>query len=413
MASGKKHHGLGMGLASLIPQSDLPANKNSDKQNIDLKDNDLTSGDTFGANKPEKLNKDVHKPKKIPANARRATGRESGGSSRYTVGKNTAGKNKRAMGVDALIPQSSANQSSANQSLGGSLTQVKLKDSSKPVLAVPGLELTEIEVDKIVPNRSQPRLSFDEGELQSLANNISENGLIQPPTVRKIEQGQYELISGERRLRAVKILKWDTVPVLIRTADDLSSALAAIAENLQRVDLNPLDTAKAYDQLVNDFGLKTEDIAKKMGISGADVRNTLRLLNAPESVQNKIASGVIGKSQAKVLLGLKDSKLIENMANRVIQEGLSVRSLEEEVNLLLADSDSKFAKSIIGSTDQNKSQISSDKIKDPRIKDYEDSLADTFDTVVEISSNRKGKGNIKIKFADEKDLQRIVDYIER
>ena len=196
-----------------------------------------------------------------------------------------------------------------------------------------GSEFAEIPVGSISPNPQQPRTVFDEDDLQELAESIREFGVLQPIVVRRAGEDRFELVMGERRWRASQQAGRDTVPAIIRGTDDTALLRDALLENLHRANLNPIEEANAYAQLLQDFDCTKEDLAQRIHRSRPQVSNTLRLLNLPPRVQSKVAANVISAGHARALLGLDDAAEQERLADRIVAEGLSVRSTEEIVAL--------------------------------------------------------------------------------
>ena len=255
----------------------------------------------------------------------------------------------------------------------------------------------EVPISSISPNPRQPRTVFDEDALNELIASIKEIGILQPPVVRKVSEGRYELIMGERRLRAAKAAGLKSIPVIIRQTPDNELLREALIENIHRSQLNPLEEAAAYAGLLSDFGCTHDELATKLGRSRPLISNMLRLLNLPPTVQRKVAAGVISAGHARALLGLSDEKEIEKLANRIVAEGLSVRATEEIVATAGPAKKSGKAKMKVG--------ISGTALASAEL------LSDYLDTRVTIVQG-KGKGKITIEFAGNEDLQRIVDLIE-
>ena len=255
----------------------------------------------------------------------------------------------------------------------------------------------EVPISSIFPNPRQPRTVFDEDALNELIASIKEIGILQPPVVRRVSEGRYELIMGERRLRAAKAAGLTTIPVIIRQTPDNELLREALIENIHRSQLNPLEEAAAYAGLLTDFGCTHEELATKLGRSRPLITNMLRLLNLPPTVQRKVAAGVISAGHARALLGLSDEKEIEKLANRIVAEGLSVRATEEIVAIAGPAKKSGKKKAKVG--------ISGATLASAEL------LSDYLDTRVSIEQG-KGKGKITIEFAGSEDLQRIVDLIE-
>ena len=282
-------------------------------------------------------------------------------------------------GLDALIPQS--------------VIPTEIKTSSGVITA----NRDEIELSNISANPKQPRTNFDEDQLTELALSIKEVGLLQPPVVRSLGNGKYQLIMGERRFRAAKLAGLKTIPVIIRQTSDDQLLREAIVENIHRSQLNPLEEAAAYQQLLNDFNYTHDELAVKLSKSRPVITNTMRLLNLPISVQRRVAAAVISAGHARALLSLTDEKEIENLANRIVAEGLTVRAVEEIVA-------SGGAKVKTGS-------VRSGKILAPKLKQISDDLADHLDTRVSVELGKK-KGKIVIEFATIEDLERISKVIK-
>lgn len=255
----------------------------------------------------------------------------------------------------------------------------------------------EVPISSISPNPRQPRTVFDEDALNELIASIKEIGILQPPVVRRVSEGRYELIMGERRLRAAKAAGLTTIPVIIRQTPDNELLREALIENIHRSQLNPLEEAAAYAGLLTDFGCTHDELATKLGRSRPLISNMLRLLNLPPTVQRKVAAGVISAGHARALLGLSDEKEIEKLANRIVAEGLSVRATEEIVAIAGPARKSAQARRKVG---MSGTALASAEL-----------LSDYLDTRVNIEQG-KGKGKITIEFAGSEDLQRIVDLIE-
>jgi ParB family chromosome partitioning protein len=255
----------------------------------------------------------------------------------------------------------------------------------------------EVPISSISPNPRQPRTVFDEDALNELIASIKEIGILQPPVVRRVSEGRYELVMGERRFRAAKAAGLKTIPVIIRQTPDNELLREALIENIHRSQLNPLEEAAAYAGLLTDFGCTHDELATKLGKSRPFISNMLRLLNLPPTVQRKVAAGVISAGHARALLGLSDEKEIEKLANRIVAEGLSVRATEEIVAIAGPAKKSAKTKAKVG--------ISGTALASAEL------LSDYLDTRVSIEQG-KGKGKITIEFAGNEDLQRIVDLIE-
>jgi len=266
-------------------------------------------------------------------------------------------------------------------------------------IRAPGIETPvagrlEVDIESIKPNRKQPRSIFNDDELAELAASIKEIGILQPPVVRKVGENQYELIMGERRLRASKLAGLKVIPVIIRETSDNELLREALVENIHRSNLNSLEEAAAYNQMLSDFGFTHDELAKKLGKSRPVITNTLRLLNLPPSVQKKLTSGALSMGHARALLGLTDPEEIERIANKIVAEGLSVRATEE----LISAGDSKK-----GGSQKKLSSLG-------KYQELEEKIGDALDTRVKIKGGANG-GKIQIEFADSQDLLRIANQI--
>jgi len=250
----------------------------------------------------------------------------------------------------------------------------------------------EIDLNNISANPKQPRTVFDEDQLTELALSIKEVGLLQPPVVRSIGNGKYQLIMGERRFRAAKLAGLKSIPVIIRQTTDDQLLREALIENIHRSQLNPLEEGAAYQQLLNDFAYTHDELAAKLSKSRPAITNTMRLLNLPPAVQRKVAAGVISAGHARALLSLTDEKEIENLANRIVSEGLTVRAVEEIV--------------ATGGAKVKAGSLRSGKIVAPKLKEISDQLSDHLDTRVSVELGKQ-KGKIVIEFATVEDLERI------
>ena len=261
-----------------------------------------------------------------------------------------------------------------------------------PGVSQPVAGKLEVPIQSVKPNRRQPRSIFDDEALQELAASIREIGILQPPVVRRVGENEYELIMGERRLRAAKLAGLSTIPVIIRETSDNELLREALIENIHRSNLNSLEEAAAYNQMLSDFGFTHDELAKKIGKSRPVISNTLRLLNLPPSVQKKLTSGTLSMGHARALLGLSDASEIERIANRIVSEGLSVRATEE---LIAVGS---------GKKSSGKKGITSSLGK---YQELEEQIGDALDTRVRIKGGANG-GRIQIEFADSQDLLRIA-----
>ena len=277
-----------------------------------------------------------------------------------------------------------------------------------------GDELRNIPVSSIEPNEYQPRERFDEEALVSLTDSVRELGVLQPILVRAKGEGTYELIAGERRWRAAKRAGLPNVPAVIRRIDDQTSLEHAVVENLHREELNALEEAAAYQQLISDFGLTQEEVATRVGKSRSAVTNTLRLFQLPGSVQRQVAGGELGAGHARALLGCHDRAELQRLADEIVREGWSVREVERAVRELNESADpvdpvdGGAGEGFSGEPepDGSSTERPPGTVKPAAVLELEELLADHLDTRVRISGG-EGNGRVSIDFADLADLERI------
>ena len=273
------------------------------------------------------------------------------------------------------------------------------------LVPVPGATFAELPVEIIVPNPRQPRQVFDEDDITELAASIKEVGLLQPIVVRRVddEEGRaesYELVMGERRLRAAKEAGLKTIPAVVRYTEDQDLLRDALLENLHRVQLNPLEEAAAYQQLLEDFNCTHAELSKRIARSRSQISNTLRLMKLPPLVQRRLAAGVLSAGHARALLGLPDVAAMERLAQRIVAEGLSVRVTEELVALHDEPQAQDAPRRTAGSRTRRSAPL-------PALSTR---LSDAFDTRVKVTRGSK-KGRITIEFAGDEDLARIVETL--
>jgi ParB family transcriptional regulator, chromosome partitioning protein len=261
---------------------------------------------------------------------------------------------------------------------------------------VEGAYFAELAVADIHANAKQPRQVFDEDALAELTHSVREFGVLQPIIVRADGDG-YELVMGERRLRAAIAAGLDAIPAIVRSTADDAMLRDALLENIHRAQLNPLEEAAAYQQLLEEFGVTHDELAHRIGRSRPQVSNTIRLLNLPVPVQRRVAAGVISAGHARALLGVDDADAVEDLAVRIVAEGLSVRAIEELVSLHQHGHTQKKAAR----------RTNSPRITAPAISELADKLSDTFDTRVRVELGRR-KGKITVEFASVDDLERII-----
>ena len=412
----RKHTGLGRGLGALIPQASEQTSQNASSAPSRPLDVFFPEGSSAG--KRGGSAKDLLQPKRGTASSKKkrptmpsveAAGVGRGSGSRSALGGGINGPDSRQKVARVPAQGSTANDADKREE------QIVSRETSvdHELIPVPGASFAEIAIDQIVPNTKQPREVFDEDDLKELSASIKEVGVLQPVVVRSIPatgrseklqeflaekpDARYELIMGERRLRASELAGETTIPAIIRETEDGDLLRDALLENLHRAQLNPLEEASAYQQLMADFGATQEELAKRIARSRPQIANTLRLLKLPPSVQKKVAAQVITAGHARALLSLSTAEEMERLAERIVAEGLSVRTTEEIVRL-------GKAKATPRPRARQQRPLS------PLGESVVSALSDAYDTRVTITEGRK-KGRIVIEFAGSEDLQRIADLI--
>jgi ParB family transcriptional regulator, chromosome partitioning protein len=305
--------------------------------------------------------------------------------------------------VEAVLPPPASDAPPRNQEAQDTdLVAPAADEEASDLVPVPGLRFAELPVEQIRPNPRQPRQVFDEEALAELVHSVREIGVLQPVIVRPVPapgdgEARYELVMGERRWRAVLQAGLETIPAIVRDTSDDALLRDALLENLHRAELNPLEEAAAYQQLLDDFGCTHEELAARIGRSRPQISNTLRLLKLPPPVQRRVAAGVLSAGHARALLGLEDTESMERVAGRIVAEGLSVRAVEEIV--ALGDGPAKTSR------------------RRPRpgahtseLDDLAARLGDRLDTRVTVALGRT-KGRLSIDFASVEDLNRIVSLM--
>ena len=262
---------------------------------------------------------------------------------------------------------------------------------------VAGAYFAELPPSRIRPNHAQPRQVFDEESMAELVHSITEVGLLQPIVVRKVGDEDYELVMGERRWRAAQEAGLETIPAIVRETDDDAMLRDALLENLHRSQLNPLEEAAAYAQLLEDFDCTHDELASRIGRSRPQISNTLRLLRLTPAVQRRLAAGVLSAGHARSLLAIEDDELQDRLAQRVVAEGISVRGLEELV--------------AVGETGSPTARQVRRKPVAPGLTELADRLSDRLETRVKVDLGQR-KGKITVEFASMEDLQRIVDVMD-
>ncbi|MBM4269204.1 MAG: ParB/RepB/Spo0J family partition protein [Deltaproteobacteria bacterium] len=284
-------------------------------------------------------------------------------------------------GIGALIPSAPSRRAAV---LGGP------EEEAVP----PGARIEEIPVGAIEANPRQPRTRFEEAALEDLARSIAEQGVLQPILVRPLPEGRFELIAGERRLRASRRAGRATIPAVIRRSGDDESLLLAIIENVQRSDLNAIEEALAYRALNEEFGLTQEEVARRVGKTRPAVANALRLLQLPEKIQGDIRSGVLSAGHARAVLAVEGDAARENLAREIVTRGLNVREAEEVASRASAAPTREAA-------------------PDPDVARLAQDLSRIFGTKVSIHTGRGGKGRVELQFYSDDDLARLGDQLLR
>jgi ParB family chromosome partitioning protein len=268
--------------------------------------------------------------------------------------------------------------------------------NAAPVAMPEGASFAEIPVSSITPNPRQPRTAFDEDQLTELAASIKDVGLLQPIVVRPLGDSTYELVMGERRFRATKEAGLDTIPAIIRPTEEADLLRDALLENLHRANLNPLEEAAAYQQLLDDFGCSQEELSRRIHRSRPQISNTIRLLRLPSAVQRRVAAGVLSAGHARALLALETPEAMEKLATRIVAEGMSVRATEEAVTLTEPSRPAKAPRA--------------PEAENPRAAEVASDLSEHFDTRVTVAMSGQ-RGKITIEFAGQDDLDRILAVI--
>ena len=298
------------------------------------------------------------------------------------------------------------------------------------------MKLLNLKIDKIVTNSNQPRKYFDNGKMSELKDSIKNSGLLQPITVRKISNGKYEIVAGERRYRACRELGMESIPVIEMNVGDARGYELSVLENIQRENLNPIEEAESYLMLMEVYGYTQEKLSEKLGKTRSSVSNKMRILKLPASVKEMVKKGEISYGHARTLLSLSDEKKIEEAAKEIINKGYSVRETERRVKVLINKGNSSDILS--GSLDsrgkesENESQnknLNDKKNNDFSEKEYngyeegyeekdgeklflEGKLREFFESSVEIKGNLHGNGKIEIKFHDYEELERIIGLLD-
>lgn len=301
-------------------------------------------------------------------------------------------------GIGALIPTSDQTERPVDVFFPG--VKIDATPSTDAVdenlLAVPGARLVHVNPHEIVPNPRQPRTHFKEDDLAELVHSVREFGVLQPVVVRLNGEGAYELIMGERRTRAAREAGLESIPAIVRDTADEDLLRDALLENLHRSELNPLEEASAYQQLLEDFGITQEELATRIGRSRPQISNTIRLLKLPVPVQQRVAAGVLSAGHARAILSLDDADLMQRLADKIVNEDLSVRATEEAAKQITAATP-RAVKPTAGARRAYLDEVSG-------------KLGDRLNTRVQITLGAR-KGQVKIDFASIQDLNRILQEI--
>lgn len=298
------------------------------------------------------------------------------------------------------------------------------------------MKLLNLKIDKIVTNSNQPRKYFDNGKISELKDSIKNSGLLQPITVRKISNGKYEIVAGERRYRACRELGMESIPVIEMNVGDARGYELSVLENIQRENLNPIEEAESYLMLMEVYGYTQEKLSEKLGKTRSSVSNKMRILKLPASVKEMVKKGEISYGHARTLLSLSDEKKIEEAAKEIINKGYSVRETERRVKVLInkGNSSEKFSGDLGSRGKESENESQNKNLNDKENNDfsekeynaYEESyeekdseklflegkLREFFESSVEIKGNLHGNGKIEIKFHDYEELERIIGLLD-
>lgn len=408
----EKRRGLGRGLGALIPNG-LDGQRSSDAQrpvDVFFPDNRAATAASVAGTElpPDPVTRPVSRE---TADVAAGTASANGDAIVATATHDALATAPAATTLTEAVPAPSSLggaevdgvtvSDGATADLGGEPVgrfTANLSGAAEDLVPVPGARFAELPVDSIRPNPRQPRTVFDEEALEELVASILEIGVLQPIVVRSDGADGYELIMGERRWRATQAAGLATVPAIIRDTEDSDLLRDALLENLHRSQLNPLEEAAAYQQLLDDFGCTHEELASRIHRSRPQISNTLRLLRLPPLVQRRVAAGVISAGHARALLGLADGAAIERLAQRIVSEGLSVRAVEEIVSLG-GDAETPAARRRPKAGDRNEA-----------LDELASRLSDRFETRVKINLG-KARGRLTVEFASVQDLNRILESL--
>lgn len=425
----EKRRGLGRGLGALIPQStknsgnaeakateNTAATKTAPKKISAPIEEPITDGlfEMAHEAKPEKHRKSTKteaveaKPadsapaQEKPAPAEKVEEKVEAPASSQDVSRETS-KKKSRVDMGAALRNTTLTRRPVDFFFGEDVsTPQSASEEQNGLVPVPGAQFAELNVRDIHPNRKQPRTDFDEQDMEELIHSVREIGVLQPIVVRPSRENgaeKYELVMGERRWRATQAAGLSTIPAIVRETEDGDLLRDALLENLHRSQLNPIEEAAAYQQLMEEFDTTQEQLAKRIGRSRPQISNTIRLLKLPALVQRRVAAGILSAGHARALLALTDQAQIETLAQKIVNEGLSVRATEELVN------------HASGATEVKERKAPQPQKHRERLDYIAEAFADKLDTSVKISLGAR-KGKMTIEFANVEDLNRIIRVLD-
>ena len=425
----EKRRGLGRGLGALIPQStknsgnaeakateNTAAAKTAPKKISAPIEEPITDGlfEMAHEAKPEKHRKSTKteaveaKPadsapaQEKPAPAEKVEEKVEAPASSQDVSRETS-KKKSRVDMGAALRNTTLTRRPVDFFFGEDVsTPQSASEEQNGLVPVPGAQFAELNVRDIHPNRKQPRTDFDEQDMEELVHSVREIGVLQPIVVRPSRENgaeKYELVMGERRWRATQAAGLSTIPAIVRETEDGDLLRDALLENLHRSQLNPIEEAAAYQQLMEEFDTTQEQLAKRIGRSRPQISNTIRLLKLPALVQRRVAAGILSAGHARALLALTDQAQIETLAQKIVNEGLSVRATEELVN------------HASGATEVKERKAPQPQKHRERLDYIAEAFADKLDTSVKISLGAR-KGKMTIEFANVEDLNRIIRVLD-
>lgn len=427
----EKRRGLGRGLGALIPSTEdsseiLKSNQSADAPQEpaatqDVKEESQKPKASSTARKSrtsasrkrpsqaaEKSAEDAVAPQKTKSSAQQDNAKSDANSAQKTGGKTSATETpvKKNSNVSRETKKKRADMGAALRATSSTKRPADFffgaDDDAEKLVPVPGAEFAVLNVKDIHPNRKQPRTDFDEHDMEELVHSIKEIGVLQPIVVRPSQEDndeKYELVMGERRWRATQRAGIDTIPAIVRETKNVDLLRDALLENLHRSQLNPIEEAAAYQQLLDEFETTQDQLAQRIGRSRPQISNTIRLLKLPALVQRRVAAGILSAGHARALLSLNSVEDMEKVAQKVVNEGLSVRAIEE----LVVQTNSTDPKPARKATQPQKHH--------ERLDYIADAFADKLDTNVKIQLGSR-KGKMTIEFASVEDLNRIISVLD-